>query len=79
MVTPMISNDAVDGIFFDDAMDIPNYCFTPPHGSAPCTGNFTFTAKDQADSGAATLAHFDAVLGAMAAKNSNATMRQEQQ
>lgn len=43
-------------------------CFTPPSGRPPCTGNFTFTAAEQAASGAATLEHYDAVLGSMAAQ-----------
>ena len=30
MVTPMIKAEQINGIFFDDAFDIPNYCFTPP-------------------------------------------------
>ena len=58
----------------DDAINIPNYCFTPPHGSASCTGNFTFTAAEQAAAGAATLEHYDNVLGAMAAKNKGTVM-----
>ena len=58
----------------DDAINIPNYCFAPPHGSATCTGNFTFTAAEQVASGAATLEHYDAVLGAMAKKNKGCVM-----
>ena len=76
MVAPMVLANAspLDGIFFDDALDIPNYCLTPPHGSAPCTGNFTFTAADQAAVGAATMEHWDHVLGAMAAKGKGTVM-----
>jgi hypothetical protein len=74
MVTPMISSPSVDGIFFDDALNIPNYCFTPPHGSASCTGSFTFTAAEQAAAGAATLEHYDKVLAAMASKNKGCVM-----
>ena len=100
-MTPMISNENVDGIFFgnlmlsadsayhlasakkqlamrsccsDDALDIPNFCLTPPHGRAPCTGNFTFTAAEQAAAGTAWLRHYDKVLAAMAAKNKGTVM-----
>jgi hypothetical protein len=76
MVAPMVfdSKDAIDGIFFDDALDIPNYCLVPPHGSPPCTGNFTWKPSDQADIGTATLAHWDNVLGEMAAENKGVVM-----
>jgi hypothetical protein len=74
MVTPMISAEHINGIFFDDAFDIPNYCFTPPSGRAPCIGNYTFTRAEQEASGAATLEHFDAVLASMAAQNKGTVM-----
>lgn len=78
MVAPMVlgaqSKHVVDGIFFDDALDIPNYCATPPHGAPPCTGNFTFTPADQAALGAATLAHWDTILGRMAAEDKGTVM-----
>jgi hypothetical protein len=74
MVTPMITSAAVDGIFFDDALNIPNYCMHPPHGSASCTGSFTVNAQDQAHVAAGTLAHFDTVLGAMAAQDKGVVM-----
>ena len=35
MVTPMISNKHVDGVFFDDATDIPSYCFAPSPPPSP--------------------------------------------
>ena len=78
MVAPMVLDDpgkhAIDGIFFDDALDIPNYCVTPPHGAAPCVGNFTFTAADQSNVATATLAHWDTVLGAMGKQNKGVVM-----
>ena len=58
----------------DDALDIPNYCFTPPHGKPPCTGNFSFTAPEQAAAGRAWLEHYAKVLAAMAAKNKGTVM-----
>jgi hypothetical protein len=70
MVEPMEFNSSViDGIFFHGAFDIPSYCLVPPHGSPPCTDNFTWNFQDQIAVGAATLQHWDSVLGEMAAKN----------
>jgi hypothetical protein len=75
MVSPMISSPSINGIFFDDAINIPNDCLQPPHGNPRnCHGSFTFTAAEQAASGAATLQHFDTVLGAMAQRDKGTAM-----
>eukprot|EP01052_Picozoa_sp_SAG31_P010488 SAG31_NODE_575_length_13961_cov_41.577550_10_plen_421_part_00 len=77
VIAPYVNCENISGIFLDDTTDVAQRCMHPPHGKAPCTGAWTFSAAEQIDFVNATMLHLEQALTSMDAKGKTAIVSTE--